>query len=264
MSNVSKYDKKTPREHVLLRPDTYIGDTEVTNEKMWVWDSENEKMINKKISYTPGFLKIFDEILVNARDATITNKNCDTIEVVCNKEEGFISVKNNGTIPLEEHPKHKVLIPSMIFGEMLSGSNFDDEEKRTTGGRNGYGAKLANIFSEKFIVEIGNNKSKKKFKQIWENNMSKVGKAKLTNFNNPNGYIKITCYPDFEKFGLNGLDNDHFQLFNKRTIDILGVALNKIKVSFNGKRINVNTFKKFSELFFPNDDMYFLEFCSKS
>ena len=159
MPTKSKYDKKTPREHVLLRPDTYIGDIEKTSENMWVYNSENNKILNQQISYTPGFLKIFDEILVNARDASITDKNCDTIDVVL--DENFISVKNNGHIPVEEHETHKVMIPSMIFGEMLSGSNFDDNQKRTTGGRNGYGAKLTNIFSTEFNVEIGDSVNKK-------------------------------------------------------------------------------------------------------
>ena len=76
-------------------------------------------------------MKIFDEILVNARDHSINDPGCDTIKVEYNKEEGYISVFNNGSkpIPVEEHPIHKVLVPSMIFGEMLSGSNFDDTKK---------------------------------------------------------------------------------------------------------------------------------------
>ena len=128
MSDTSKYDKKTPREHVLARPDTYIGDIELTKEIMWIYNEEKNLIQKKKISFTPGFLKIFDEILVNARDHSINDPGCDTIKVEYNKEEGFISVFNNGSkpIPVEEHPIHKVLVPSMIFGEMLSGSNFDD------------------------------------------------------------------------------------------------------------------------------------------
>ena len=238
MPTKSKYDKKTPREHVLLRPDTYIGDIEKTSESMWVYHSEENKIISKNISYTPGFLKIFDEILVNARDASITDKNCDIIDVVLN--EDYISVKNNGHIPIEKHEKHKVMIPSMIFGEMLSGSNFDDDEKRTTGGRNGYGAKLTNIFSTEFNVEIGDSKNKKKFKQSWKENMKIIGKPKVTNYSNGNNYVKITFYPDFEKFGINEkkLDDDHFKLFHRRTLDILGCGSGKLKITFNPTKLH--------------------------
>ena len=58
---------------------------------------------------------------------------------------------NNGKgIPIEVHKEHNVHIPSMIFGEMMTSSNYDDNEKKVTGGRNGFGAKLCNIFSESF------------------------------------------------------------------------------------------------------------------
>ena len=32
-------------EHILLRPDTYIGSVEQTTEDMWVWDSLQDKMV---------------------------------------------------------------------------------------------------------------------------------------------------------------------------------------------------------------------------
>ena len=127
-SKAKQYEKKTPREHVLLRPDTYIGDIEKTTEDMWIW--KNDKLIKKKISYVPGFLKTFDELIVNARDASVTDKTCNTIKIEYNVEEGFISVWNNGEgIPVEEHPEHKTLVPSMIFGELLTSSNYDDSKK---------------------------------------------------------------------------------------------------------------------------------------
>ena len=166
MAKATDYDKKTPREHVLARPDTYIGDVELTSENMDVYDNDNT-IINKIIKYVPGFYKCFDELIVNARDASQNDTTANTIKIEINKDENCIIVWNNGQkgIPVEEHPKFKTLVPSMIFGEMLTSSNYDDTKKRTTGGRNGYGAKLANIFSTKFEVEIGDSNNKKKFKQ---------------------------------------------------------------------------------------------------
>ena len=184
MSNASKFDKKTPREHVLTRPDTYIGDIEKTEDFMYIFNEEEQKIKLEKIKYVPGLHKIFDEVLVNSRDATQTDETCNTIKLEVNCEEGYIEVWNNGDkgIPIEEHPKFKTMVPTMIFGEMLTSSNYDDTEKRTTGGRNGYGAKLTNIFSQKFEVEVGDSIRQKKFKQSWEENMSKVNKAKITKY----------------------------------------------------------------------------------
>lgn len=54
----------------------------------------------------------------------------------------------------------------MIFGTLLTSSNYNDEERKVTGGRNGYGAKLCNIFSKKFVLETSCKEYGKKFKQV--------------------------------------------------------------------------------------------------
>jgi len=146
-----KYQKKTHLEHILLRPDTYIGPIMPDIESMWVYDDDINKIIKKEIEYVPGLYKIFDEILVNARDHSCNDSTCDTIKVNIDKDTNTISVWNNGKgIDIAEHGEHKMYVPEMIFGEFLTSTNYDDEEKRTTGGRNGYGAKLTNAFSSFF------------------------------------------------------------------------------------------------------------------
>ena len=166
---------------------------------------------------------------------------------------------NNGQngIPVEEHPKFKTLVPSMIFGELHTSSNYDDSKERTTGGRNGYGAKLANIFSTRFEVEIGDSNNGKKFKQAWISNMSTAEKAKVTKYSKNNSYISITFYPDLEKFGLDSMDNDHLALFYRRAIDISAVSSGKLKVHFNNNLIKTNTFKKYIQSYYPETDIYY-------
>ena len=157
-----KYQKKTQLEHILLRPDTYIGSTENNKEKLWINENDN-KIDFKEINYIPGLYKIFDEILVNAADSSQEDKKTKNIWVNINNKE--ISVANDGKgIPVIMHNKEKCTIPELIFGHFLTGSNFDDTKKRTTGGRNGYGAKLTNAYSTEFIVEIHDLKNNKYFK----------------------------------------------------------------------------------------------------
>lgn len=60
--------------------------------------------------------------------------------------------------------QHGIYAPELIFSNLLTSSNYDDDQKKTTGGRNGYGAKLANIFSTKFIVETADCKSRKHYR----------------------------------------------------------------------------------------------------
>merc|ERR1719343_95868 len=104
------------------------------------------------------------------------DKTMDMIDVNIDKSQGCISVMNNGKgVPVQIHKEHKVYVPEMIFGQLLTSDNYDDNEKKVTGGRNGYGAKLTNVFSKKFIVETADSKAKQKFIQTYENNMSEKG-----------------------------------------------------------------------------------------
>lgn len=123
-------------------------------------------------------------MLVNAADNYQRDKKMNQLQVTIDAEQGFIKVRNNGKgIPVAIHKEHKIYIPELIFGHLLTGSNYNDDEKRTVGGRNGYGAKLANVFSDKFIVECGDSKSGKSFKMTWRNNMKTHDDAEIMPFN---------------------------------------------------------------------------------
>lgn len=135
----------------------------------------------------------------------------------------------------------------MIFGHLLTSSNYDDEEQKVTGGRNGYGAKLCNIFSTEFVLETADSKTKQKYKQIWTNNMSKMGKASITS-NKGDDYTKITFTPDFTKFKMEGMDDDFEALVKRRVYDLAGTSRG-VKVWLNGERIKVNSFKKYMEMY---------------
>lgn len=140
----SQYQKLSQLEHVLKRPDTYIGSVEKTETKMWIFDKESNQMVLKDVTIVPGFYKIFDEILVNAADNKIRDSNMDTLNVDIDTESNTISIYNNGRgIPVEVHEKEKLYIPELIFGNLLTSSNYDDDQKKVTGGRNGYGAKVS-------------------------------------------------------------------------------------------------------------------------
>ena len=202
----------------------------------------------REVSFVPGLYKIFDEILVNAADNKQRDKNMDTVKVTLDREKGEISVMNNGRgIPIEVHQKEQIYIPEMIFGHLLTSSNYDDEQEKVTGGRNGYGAKLCNIFSTEFILETADARSKKKYKQVWSKNMSIMGKAKITD-NKSDDFTKITFSPDFAKFKMDGIDNDFEALVKRRVYDLAGTSRG-VKVYLNGEKIKINSFKKYMEMY---------------
>ena len=116
------------------------------------------------------------------------------------RENNIISIFNNGKgIPVVEHKDEKMYVPTLIFGHLLTSSNYNDEEEKVTGGRNGYGAKLCNIFSTKFVLETASKEYKKCFKQTWQNNMSKTSNPVLKDFSGTD-FTRVTFSADLPKF----------------------------------------------------------------
>ncbi|KAK4160764.1 putative DNA topoisomerase 2 [Cladorrhinum sp. PSN259] len=242
------YQKLTQLEHIIKRPDTYIGSVERTDQKMWVFNKNESLMENRTVSYVPGLYKIFDEILVNAADNSQRDSSMTFLKITVDRETGEISVENNGKgIPVEMHEKEGCYVPELIFGHLLTGSNYDDDEKKTVGGRNGYGAKLTNIFSTKFTLECQDSINGKRYKQTWTDNMGKMEKPKITS-NKTADFVRVTFLPDYKRFGMeNGIDDDLEGLIYRRVYDMAG-TMTGIKVWLNGAHLKIN-FKSYCALY---------------
>eukprot|EP00931_Biecheleriopsis_adriatica_P084091 TRINITY_DN5779_c0_g2_i1.p1 TRINITY_DN5779_c0_g2~~TRINITY_DN5779_c0_g2_i1.p1 ORF type:complete len:1441 (-),score=394.52 TRINITY_DN5779_c0_g2_i1:164-4447(-) len=245
------YQKKTQLEHILLRPDTYVGSTEHQFQEMFIFDKNKGEIVHRKIDYVPALYKIFDEILVNAADNSMRDpKGMNLVDITIDQSAGSISVMNNGKgIPVAMHKEHKCWVPEMIFGQLLTSDNYDDNEKKVTGGRNGFGAKLTNVFSKKFIIETADSKAKKKFTMVWSNNMSKKDPPKISDYLSGSDYTRVTFWPDFAKFGMSKLDDDIAGLMMKRAYDLAGSTSKKVGVVLNGKKLNVSTFEDYIGLY---------------
>ena len=230
------YQKLSQYEHILKRPDSYIGSIEFQKERMWVFNSETEKLEFREIKYVPGLFKIFDEILVNAADNYQNDKTMDYIKVDIKQSENIIKIKNGGKgIPIRIHKKYDMYIPQLIFGNLLTSSNYDDNVKKVTGGRNGYGAKLTNIYSKTFIVETADSETGKKYTQKFYNNMLKFNEPKIEDYNDKD-FTCITFEPDLERFGMKELDDDIVALLQKRVYDMAGITPKEVKVYLNEKK----------------------------
>jgi DNA topoisomerase-2 len=243
------YQKKSQLEHILLRPDTYIGSVEKQQHQMWVYDQEAQEIISKSISFVPGLYKIFDEIVVNAADNKQRDPKMNKIEVTINPDENSISVWNNGNgIPVVMHQEHQIYVPELIFGLLLTVCNYVDEHKKTTGGRNGYGAKLANIFSTEFVLETADSSRGLKFKQVFKNNMSEKSKPEIKKYTGTD-FTCVTFKPDLARFKMDFMDDDTVALLCKRVYDIAGTntaAGAKLGVYLNGTKVNINSFQQVS------------------
>jgi DNA topoisomerase-2 len=254
------YKKHTHREHVLELPDTYIGSIETAEESRWIFDASKSKMVHRKVQFNPGLYKTFDELIVNARDALVRSqsdpsrtpvKRIDVSASVVN-DKFTIVVKNDGDgIPIQQHESEKCWIPELIFGHLLTSSNYDKNEEKIVGGKNGYGAKLANIFSTEFKVVTRDPKSGQRYEQVWNNNMSICHKPSIQK-DKAKGFVEITYIPDICRF-IGFHREEMTAVLHTRTIELAALAGKDIKVTWNGEEIKTDTFEKFVKLFLRAD-----------
>lgn len=234
--------------HILLRPGTYVGSNKPGYFNKFI--IVDDKIIQKELTIIPSFIKIFDEVITNSVDEHKRNKNLNKIDVIIDIEKNIISVRDNGGIPIEIHKDHNQYVPEVIFGNLMSGSNYDDTDERTVAGLNGLGAKLTNVFSEEFIVSSCDGK--KHFTQIFRNNMRDKDQPVIKK--SKDNHTQITYKPDLAQFNMEKIDEDHFKMIEKRVYDLAGTNP-EIKFTFNGRLINFKSFEDYIKLY-VNDYFY--------
>jgi len=232
----SGYKKHTHREHILELPDTYVGSVQNCSELMYV--VEEETFMQKAIAeFNPGFYKLFDEIVVNAHDQVVRMRQRGSENPVKNIHidvtDESVTVRNDGEgIDVIEHPEYKVWVPQLIFGELLTSTNYDKEEKKLVGGKNGYGVKLANIFSKQLTIDLVDGVRGKKYVQSWEDNMTVVKPPKITSVKTK-PYVSVAWTPDFARFGMKNITPDMMGIFRRRATDLAMTVGKEVKVYWN-------------------------------
>ncbi len=240
-----KYRSLTDVEHILLRPQTYIGSTVLCDAcREYMYDARSGKFALNEVQYVPAFLKLFDEIVSNSIDESRRNRKLDTIKVTIDQAAGEISVYDNGGIPVVMHKTEKMYVPEMIFSKLRTGSNFNDDEQRDWVGTNGLGSTLTNIFSTKFVVNTCDGMND--FEQTFTGNMS--GRTKPIIKPAKRGYTRITYCPDLARFGLERIDDIHYRMMEKRLYDAAGTNLN-LKIYLNGKQIKFESFADYCSMY---------------
>ena len=275
-----KFQKKTQYQHIMDLPDTYIGSIIKENANLWIVDSDeknddksdnnsdvksNISIVNKEIEYVPGLRNIIEEILINGFDNmnrviqknAINTANGDKkrlklvsyIKVCVDIESGQISIENDGEgIDVAIHPIENVYIPQMIFGELLTSGNYNSKEEKITGGKNGYGAKLTNIFSKKFIIETVDRHRKLMYTQEYRENMSIKCEPIVEKYKGE-PYTRITFIPDYAKFKMTGMTESLSNLIKKRTIDMFACSRGQLNIFFNDEKIELKSFTDYMKLY---------------
>ena len=265
-----KYKKYELLEHILALPDTYIGSIEPQKITSYIYDDSSKKMVSDELSYIPGLLKIFDEVIVNAIDHSMRLKaeedkgkedikHVKNIKVTIDKVSGRITIMNDGNgVDIKKHSSYGDLwIPELIFGELLTSTNYDKGEEKIWGGKNGYGSKLTNIFSKEFVIETVDHYTKKIYTQTFSNNMTQRTKADVK-ASSKAPYTQISFIPDYERFGMKNMSDDIYKLFNRRVIDACATTPKEVSVFFNGEKLMIKDFEKYCELFLDKKEQPFV------
>jgi DNA topoisomerase-2 len=265
-----KYKKYELLEHILALPDTYIGSIEPQKITSYIYDEETKKMVVDELTYIPGLLKIFDEVIVNAIDHCMRLradeekgkediKHVKNIKVTIDKATGRITIMNDGNgVDIKKHSSYGDLwIPELIFGELLTSTNYDKGEEKIWGGKNGYGSKLTNIFSKEFSIETIDHYTKKIYTQTFSNNMTARTIAEVK-ASSKVPYTQISFIPDYERFGMKNMSDDIYKLFNRRVIDACATTPKEVSVYFNGEKLMIKDFEKYCELFLDKKEQPFV------
>ena len=242
--------KLTHIEHILKRPDSYVGPVELGTEHYWVL--QGDAFTKKNLKYSPALLKIFDEILVNAIDRnSLHPKGVTSISVSIDKETGAVTVENSGPlggISVRMHEKEDIWNPELVFGHLLTSTNYDDSQKRVVGGRNGYGAKLTNIYSSEFSIIIKDHEVKQTYTQGWSNNMTTCHQPKIKKHAGATSSVSVTFTPDWKRFGMSKMDDSIYQIFQKRVWDANICTTPNCKVKFNGDVLPKTSFEAYAKM----------------
>ena len=256
MSLSQTYRKHTHREHILSLPDTYIGGIETTSEELFVVDGESFKP--KQISnYNSGFYKLIDELLVNAHDHSIRlvqRKSANPvkhIDISISEDSRTFTIRNDGdSIDVEKHPEYGVYIPQLIFGELLTSTNYDKEEKKLVGGKNGYGVKLVNIFAKQLQVTIVDAVRSLKYTQTFEDNMTKAGVPVIKSCKTK-PFVELAWTPDFARFNFTCIPAGMIEVIKRRVYDIAMTVSKDIKVTWNGTLVKFRDLSVYASWYLP-------------
>ena len=249
--------QKTDKQHILDNPDTYIGSVEIIDNDTWILNEDCSRIIEKNISYIPGLFKLFDEGIVNCRDHVVRMKSKvdDKVENAVPVSHIDVSIEADGTITMvndgngiDVAQKDGIWIPELVFGHLRTSTNYNKDEKKIVGGKNGFGFKLVLIWSSYGRIETVDHIRGLKYVQEYKHNLDEICSPVITKCKNKS-YTKITFKPDYERLGIAGLSDDIIALLKKRVYDIGAVTDKNIKVKYNNELIPVKCFEQYINLY---------------
>jgi len=233
-------------EHVLLRPNTYLGSVDINEIEEYLFNRKETKFEMKKVSYIPGLRKMIDEVLDNSIDEYTKSGKKFSNKIKITIDQTSITIEDNGRgIPVKILKGSEKYIPEAMFTELKAGSNFSDDDRNSIG-VNGIGASLTCIWSKLFEVTTSDGENQLKLK-VKDNNSSHT--VKVTSSIKKGTTVTFT--PDFVRFKIKGFSSIYSDVIYSRLV-FLSFIHPGISFTFNGEKIPSCKDKQFLSYFMSN------------
>ena len=221
------------RDHILCRPNTYLGSVTPTEKEEWILTDEG-LLKREHVTYTEALLKCISEILDNSLDEYSRTNGRYSNRISIKIQNDKITVEDNGRgLPVKQDAEGNWM-PVTAFTKLRAGSNFSDDD-RTTIGTNGIGSAATNVFSKKF--EVNTCDGKKRIKIVCKDNLDST-KFEILDTNLDAVGTKVSFLLDFERFGVAGIDNTIIALLKTR-LRMISWFYPKCTLTLNGEKMNI-------------------------
>ncbi len=213
MSKKDKHAQLSQREHILEKVSMYGATISMDEYNLQIPNEDFTKIEQVTLTFPMILKKLIEEISTNAIDHA-RKTGTEVKNLHHNFEDGYFTIVNDGKpIPLtiiKNLQGVEMPLPMFLTTEFNTSSNYDkNRTEKTTGGTNGVGIKLTNVFSDEFITEVYDAESKTIFQQTCTDNMAKVSeyymgpKTKKMKYiaDSTKSYTAFRFKPDFKRMG---------------------------------------------------------------
>jgi len=224
--------KLSEREHLLLRPQMYLGS--IANEVVegFMLNTTNKKFEFSKKQYVPALVKIINEVIDNSIDEAVRTNYTFANKIEVTMTNTSIEVHDNGRgIPVTQDASGEWM-PVLAWCHARAGSNF--AENSETIGTNGVGSFATNVWSTKFLGKTSDGENELVLTSL-EN------ASNITVSVKPRSRKGTTVYfePDLKRFNIQELSAEYKELIHQRIV-LLAVTYPQIKFYFNDEKISIN------------------------
>jgi DNA topoisomerase-2 len=104
-------------------------------------------------------------------------------------------------------------------------------------------------------VETSDSERGFTYKQVWRNNMgTRTDPVIKPAGKKAEDFTCVTFKPDLKRFSMEELEDDIVALFEKRAHDIAALTAGKVRVTLNGRRLELKSFGQYVDMYLKTQE----------